>query len=130
MDDWSAQAQLDLARLILAESEDADEAEPLLTEATVSGSSDVAGAAWLLLGLISLFREEPGPAEERFQRAAQTGLARVAEPAQMQIARIKLDQGDLEEASGILEQLVRESTDESLALYATAHLGVISFAPG
>ena len=109
VDDWSAQARLDLARLILVESDDVDQAEPLLTEATVSGSSDVAGAAWLLLGLVSLFREEPGHAEERFQRAAQTGPARVAEPALMQIAKMKLDQGHLEEASGILERLVAES---------------------
>lgn len=125
VDDWSAQAQLDLARLILAESDDADQAEPLLTAATAGGSSDVAGAAWLLLGLVSLFREEPGHAEERFQHAAETGPARVAEPALMQIAKLKLDQGHLEEASGILERLVDESADESLVLYATAHLGVV-----
>ena len=130
VDDWSAQARLDLARLILVESDDVDQAEPLLTEATVSGSSDVAGAAWLLLGLVSLFREEPGHAEERFQRAAQTGPARVAEPALMQIAKMKLDQGHLEEASGILERLVAESADESLELYAAAHLGVVRLRQG
>ena len=130
VDDWSAQAQLDLARLILVESDDSDEAEPLLTGVTTSRSPDVAGAAWLLLGLISLSRVELGPAEERFLRAAQTGSARVAEPAQMQIAKMRLDQGDLEEASGILERLVGESTDESLALYATAYLGVVRLRQG
>ena len=63
-------------------------------------------------------------------RAAQTGPARVAEPALMQVAKMNLDDGRLEDASGILEHLVDESEDESLALYATAHLGVVRLRQG
>ena len=133
VEEWSAQAQLDLARLILVESEDdsdLDEAEPLLTGATATGTGEVAGAAWLLLGMIALSRGERDRAEDQFMRSAQTGPARVAEPALMQVAKMNLDDGRLEDASEILEHLVDESEDESLALYATAHLGVVRLRQG
>ena len=69
--DWSAQAQVDLARLILDESEDVDQAEPLLTSAVTSGMAEVAPPARLILGLIAVYRGDNPRAREEFQQAAE-----------------------------------------------------------
>jgi tetratricopeptide (TPR) repeat protein len=124
--EWSARAQVDLARLILTETEQVDEAEPLLDSAAASGTVDVAASARLLLGLIAVYRGDPGHARPEFEQAAATGPPRVAGPALMQLAKIAMDDGDLNEAAEILEYLTDGSfQDEGLELYAAAHLGVV-----
>jgi len=128
--EWSAAAQVDLARLILAETDEVDEAEPLLSAAATGGTPNVAASARLLLGLIALYRGERDRAGEEFRRAAETGPEPVAGPALMQIAKMAMDDSDLDTASDILEHLMDESTDEGLALYATAHLGAVRLRQG
>ena len=129
--EWSAVAQVDLAHLILTETDNVDEAEPLLSSAATGPRRDVAASARLLLGLIAVYRGDSIRAREEFQRAADTGPAQVAGPALIQIAKIHLDDGDLAEAAALLEPLMDGSLeDESLELYAAAHLGVVRLRQG
>jgi len=126
--EWPAVARVDLARLILTESDNVDEAEPLLNSALATGSADAAASARLLLGLIALYRGDRDRAREEFSGAA-NGPSQVAQPALVQIAKMAMDDGDLNAASSLLEPLT-DIGNEGLALYATAHLGVVRIRQG
>jgi cellulose synthase operon protein C len=130
--EWSAVARVDLARLILADTDDVDEAEPLLTGAVDSATPDVAASARLILGLIALYRDDRVRASEEFQRAADTGPPRVAGPALMQIAKLALDDNDLARAGEILEDLLDGpyEDDAGLEQHAAAYLGVVRLRQG
>ena len=126
--EWPAVARVDLARLILTESDNVDEAEPLLNTALATAPPDAAASARLLLGLIALYRGDRERAREEFSSAA-NGPAQIAQPALMQVAKMLMDDGELDAASGILEPLT-EIGNEGLALYATAHLGAVRIRQG
>jgi len=134
--DWSAAARVDLARLILSESEvpteaDVTEAESLLTAAVADGPPHIVASARLLLGMIAMYGEDHDRAREEFRRAADTGLEQVAGPALMQIAKMALDDGELNEAADILEILTDgRLTDKGLELYAAVHLGIVRLRQG
>ena len=68
--EWPAVARVDLANLILTETENVAEAEPLLTRTTARPDA-AAASARLLLGLIALYRDDPDRAREEFQLAAE-----------------------------------------------------------
>ena len=87
--EWPAVARVDLARIILVESDNVDEAETLLNDALAIGSTAVAASARLLLGLIALYRGDRELAREEFTSAAD-GPAQVAQPALMQIAKMAM----------------------------------------
>jgi predicted negative regulator of RcsB-dependent stress response len=128
---WSALAQVDQARLILAETEDVNEAEPLLTSAVADGTPDVAASAQLLLGMIALYRGDRVRAGEEFRRAAETGAPPVIGAALMQTAKLSVSNGDLTEAAAVLEHLLEGSfDDEGLEEYAAAYLGAVRLRQG
>jgi tetratricopeptide (TPR) repeat protein len=136
---WPAVARVDLARLILAEADDAseaealnavDEAEPLLT-AAADGIPEVAASAHLILGMIALFRDDPVRAEDEFWQAADAGTPPVAGTALMQIAKLCIGDDDLTQAAEILEHLLDGSfDDEGLKQYASAYLGGVRLRQG
>jgi cellulose synthase operon protein C len=128
---WSAIAQVDLARLILSETEDTEEAEPLLTSAVSDGTPDVAASARLLLGMIALYRGDRDRAADEFRQATETGGPPVVGAALMQMAKLALGNGDLTEAAGILEHLVDGSFhDDDLEEYAAVYLGEVRLRQG
>ena len=129
--EWSAVARVDLANLILTETENVAEAEPLLLATTAGPNREAAASARLLLGLIALHRDDPDRAREEFQLAAESGQPQMVAAAMIQIAKIMLEDGELADAAGILEPMVDGSLDnESLELFAAAHLGVVRLRQG
>jgi tetratricopeptide (TPR) repeat protein len=128
---WAPVARIDLA--ILLADDDPEEAAELLKEAIDAAVPRMAAYARLLLGLLRLDQEQRSAARELLTQAA-TGphFPEIVPQAQFYLARMALEDGDLDSAAELLEALraAADPAEQELTDTVVQYLAIVRLRQG
>jgi hypothetical protein len=122
-------AQTDLAVLTADADEDLPGAALLATAATEAADPQAAARAHLVLGVVQLEQGQLAAARTHLTRAAESGFVEITTSAQVQLARLAADGGELDNAVALLDSLRSLADAEAPGLSGRSGLSGSEVAP-